>query len=212
MVEFCKLWKRPRPDPPAGEIERFFQYYATTRAYVLAESTLIGNRLTWIITINGFLFASAGLIIQQRMEHADFWVRTDALLGIVCIVAIAINILGWFTIHAAQRAGEAVNQIFLDTCERRYAVTHARNAETATIIHGPGGYDLPGIRGGGELRNVTQGHRASRWIPRIFAYGWLLIIACCIGFEFVQSQAATGCNSPSAAATAQPPSVSVILH
>jgi hypothetical protein len=177
------LNRPPASRPSKEEVDHFFQYYAAARAYVMSESTLIGNRVTWIITINGFLFASAGLIFQQWVEHPEFKVDAIRLFLVVCIVALLINILGWLTIHAAQQAGEAVEKIFETPGGRNYWVEPAPNNKSATIVHGPGGYRMPGIRGGGEKRNVRNGHLASFCIPWVFAAGWTAFIICGLGGE-----------------------------
>jgi hypothetical protein len=48
---------------PPEESERLYAIY---RQYLMNEANLINARLTWLLTIQGFLFATYGLIVASQ--------------------------------------------------------------------------------------------------------------------------------------------------
>lgn len=172
------------------DIEQFFKYYEICRTYVLAESTLIGNRLNWILTINGFMMTASGLIFKSiydgDLHNSDFSVLNHGpilcIFAIICVVGVIVNYYGSRTIEVAQSAGAAVDETMKIAVGYKYKIaqfefqlqrkfrTERRKANYILIK----GYPVPGIRGGGDTKNVDHGHAASRRIPQIFLGMWLI--------------------------------------
>jgi hypothetical protein len=45
--------------------------YELFRDYVKHQDSLINNRLSWLLTIHGFLYATYGFTIQKKLEVAQ---------------------------------------------------------------------------------------------------------------------------------------------
>lgn len=71
------FWRRQTPETPFGTISQLgstldqseaIKLYEVFRDYLKHEDALVNNRLTWTLTIQGFLFAAYGLSIQKRLD------------------------------------------------------------------------------------------------------------------------------------------------
>src|SRR5271169_5831898 len=58
----CDFHVVPSDNPAVSEI---LTYYERMRSYVEHEDGLINSRLTWSLTIHGFLFASYGILLAK---------------------------------------------------------------------------------------------------------------------------------------------------
>lgn len=109
--------------------------YETFRKYIQHEDSLINNRLNWMLTIHGFLYASYALVLTKQLETLTLltnnWLRTqrlppppfiDAIAGeyallsgftlAVALVGLTISSLGTVSIRAAIRSISDVARIF----------------------------------------------------------------------------------------------------
>jgi hypothetical protein len=96
--------------------------------------------------------------------------QAELFLLTICIVGIAIGILGWLSIRAAQLASHAVEDMFNSATVKAHKVIHKGG-----VVNGyatKDGHVLPLIRGGGIMNSIRYGHRASWWLPLLFAVSW----------------------------------------
>lgn len=119
------------------------EFYKATRAYIEHEDGLINNRLTWALTIHGFLYASFALTAQKIVEIREKSISTckparlkaffpdttltcaDHLanltyplvltLILIAVVGVFISGIAYLSIKAAQSAIEGICQIFPDS-------------------------------------------------------------------------------------------------
>lgn len=157
------------------------EHYKIFRDYVEHEDELIANRLSWNITIQGFLFATYGLSIQKLTEvltpHGTYGpvsripleLKSLQWLTIVLpVFGMLISGISFFGVQAAQNAIEGLNEIW------------------ARVPKPEGSPLLPELTGGATrqsskigskqnpARGANQNHSKGFWAPKIFP---LLFIA-----------------------------------
>jgi len=126
--------------PPLVHDDVNIKIYEVFRDYIKHEDNLINNRLTWILTIHGFLYATYGLTMQKKMEIAQkiasdlttpaaprsyndysqiaglchtLWL-SDRFLICISIIGLVISICGSTSIIAAVFASGRITTIFQD--------------------------------------------------------------------------------------------------
>ena len=57
--------------PPGPGLDDWIKIYGVFRDYVKHGDSLINNRLSWLLSIHGFLYATYGLTIQKKLEIAQ---------------------------------------------------------------------------------------------------------------------------------------------
>jgi hypothetical protein len=172
--------------------------YNLFRDYVKHEDDLINNRLMWILSIHGFLYATYGFTIQKKLEVArQLAVDTKDLtrehflcyfqkanlsisvaqieLFLACIVIVGffISFVGLVSIAAARAAQYSVRDIFhcqfTNTHRQRYGAEH-------TFKFGNNGKEIivPSITGGGAPQTHKRGAISPIWIPSILMASWIV--------------------------------------
>jgi hypothetical protein len=53
---------------PESQFEARIKLYEGFREYIKHEDDLIGNRVTWLAQIHGFLYATYGFTLQKKLE------------------------------------------------------------------------------------------------------------------------------------------------
>jgi hypothetical protein len=178
-------------------LDRYIRFYELFRSYVRHEDNLINNRLTWILTIHGFLYATYGFTLQKELEvigalrspAAPFicYSLFQAQMFLLCIavVGLSISFFGWRSIRAAKRAAVSVDAVFRKNTTIQTNERIART-ETAHWIDPPswsedthihvisGIYKVPAILGGGHPYSVNVGVSASITIPSILLSSWVI--------------------------------------
>jgi hypothetical protein len=101
--------------------------YETFRNYARHEDNLINNRVMWLLSIHGFLYATYGLTVQKRLEIVEkislnvstmldapakiaaykFDNNLSASLGSIELFLILISVIGLFISILAQRSIKA---------------------------------------------------------------------------------------------------------
>ena len=51
-----------------GTVSELLTYYERIRSYVVHEDDLISSRLTWSLTVHGFLFAAFGILESKIVD------------------------------------------------------------------------------------------------------------------------------------------------
>ena len=185
-------------------LEKYLPLYKIHREYLIQESSLINNRLTWILTIHGFLYATYGLTLQKELEIIDkiknydtFAIRhkpacymlgqVELFLAFISIIGAAISYFGWVSIMSAQRANTNVASVFDDKANKAHKQSPDKDEKGNSIrktYETLDGYILPGLRGGGDDINVADGYVASRIIPLFLFGGWTLSLAVLLWIGF----------------------------
>ena len=80
------------------------EFYKIIRDYITHEDSLINNRLTWLLAIQGLLFTAYGLSIREATRTADL----VSLISLLKILGILTSFLGFTGILAAVLAIEKV--------------------------------------------------------------------------------------------------------
>jgi hypothetical protein len=189
-----------RPMPIS--LDKAISIYGVFRDYVKHEDGLINYRLTWLLTINGFLYATYGLTIHKKLEVAqkiadvmrehpnlDFecYVRGGSLaisiaqielflLGII-FVGIIISTLGLVSIVAAQRAAVSVRNLFHG--QYKSIMTSMYGAEFLFVLGNTNAEYIvvPSIVGGGKKRLDFHGFLSPVAIPIILIVSWIFAAA-----------------------------------
>ena len=199
---------RPRTPPQSStssllnnvEITDWINVYGLFRDYVKHEDGLINNRLLWILTIHGFLYATYGFTVQKKLEvahelandtsgfshHAFLCYLQGANLAvaiaqielfIVCIglVGLCISFIGLISIRAAGTAQNSIRDIFnfqFNTFNRQ------QDNSQHTFLIGTEGRQIivPSITGGGVPGAHGSGLISPVFIPVILLISWAIAL------------------------------------
>jgi hypothetical protein len=148
-------------------------HYKIFRDYVEHEDGLINNRLMWNITIQGFLFATYGFSVQKLAEvQASNGTESIGGTGVFALrwLIIILPILGSFVSYYSWRGVRAAQK----------AIGRLEDTWT-TITKPPDGPRLPGLTGGGDEANHTEGFLAPKVFPWIFVVAWVLLLISYLG-------------------------------
>lgn len=174
-------------------------YYGQLRDYVKHEDELINSRLSWSLTIDGFLFTAYGVLLGQAFGiEAKSTVAAAAsgavpflfflALPIVAVGAV-ISIFSRNSITAAHNAIQYLNAIAHDGAlkidpgsvaadDRRYYVTElAQPAVVHALVDAPDDLiRLPRIISGGDRFEYTRGgHAYYLALPIVMLGVWILL-------------------------------------
>lgn len=162
----------------------YLAFYATFRDYAKHEDNLVNNRLTWILTIHGFLYATYGFTLQKELEvlyrpdkpiaDACYTLSQSYIfLFIITLVGATISIVGFLSIRAAKRSLEYLDTIFQrNTIHVSINFDSKKRKDPRTHLFA-GQFDFPSIQGGGRRSSIWSGFAASTAIPLILLGSWL---------------------------------------
>jgi hypothetical protein len=139
-------------------ITHLIQVYGAFRDYAKHEDELINRRLSWNLTLQGFLFAAYGLRSQVAAAGSKESPRFKALSYVFPFVGAFVAYLVYKSIRAAQLAIDGVRCKWID------GVSHSLREL------------LPGHTGGGNLKAVKWGERPQKGIPLVIIAAWVAII------------------------------------
>jgi len=144
------------------------EYFQIFREYRMCEQNLLNHRITWNLTIQGFLFATFGFCVQKLLEleaggdpakidqaryaaeqHLRFLVNTVSVLGIVLSMVI-----------------------LLAMCAAGIVLWTLGNAWAKIDEHPP---YLPNPAGAGKPLAVLLGFCPPIVIPVVFIFVWVFI-------------------------------------
>ena len=140
------------------------EQYKLFREYVEHEDTLIDNRLSWSINIQGFLFLTYGYSVHKLAElHKE---SMDAKLGPLYILIVVLPIMGAvigaFSVAGVRAAANAIGRLKI-----RWDGIVAEHPEKLFLQE---------LTGGGDEKAHGMGLRAPRWFPWIFVIAWALLL------------------------------------
>ena len=125
------------------------------RQYVMNEADLINARLTWLLTIQGFLFGTYGLIVASQKPWFPW--ALSVLRWLPCF-GTALSLLAFVSIYAARLAANTL-------CEKWEKLPHS---DTFNVL-------MPKIRGGGHPWTPMLGYTAAMLIPWALCAIWVVL-------------------------------------
>jgi hypothetical protein len=92
-------------------------YYNLMRDYVKHEDGLINSRLTWSLTVHGFLLTSFGLFSKSSDLYAEFTRASTVAnplvhgfeIAFLCFAQVLVTVLGWFVARSSLGAIRAAH-------------------------------------------------------------------------------------------------------
>jgi hypothetical protein len=103
-------------NPATLSFVELFAYYERLRGYVQHEDGLINSRLTWSLTIHGFLFAIYGLLASKAVDvMSSAKPLVDAVYGLLIVQIIAAGIgtlVGYYSREAIVASHNALQHLF----------------------------------------------------------------------------------------------------
>jgi hypothetical protein len=170
--------------------------YQVFREYLQHEDGLANNRLSWMLSIHGFLYASYAFTIQTKLQVAQrinfdllthspgadseghagsnpvsfliasIW-QVDSVIFLICLVGFFISLVALVSIRAAGKANETILKVF----EKQFGVQSAFGAPETVLVANK--LILPTIAGGGDRQNIPRGFLSAAWIPVFLMTGWV---------------------------------------
>jgi len=168
-------------------------YYGQLRAYVQHEDGLINSRLTWSLTIHGFLFALFGIITGKSVDllaalHEHPTVKSPDPLasgilpiwGVLATVSLVGLLVGYFSREAIVGAHNALQH--LSVIAHRSGplqippplTESADPTSTGASTTQFGSARLPRIIGGGAaLEHTVSASQFYLWLPVVMMIAWV---------------------------------------
>ena len=160
-----------------------FDTYKLFRQKCESENTLTNNRLTWLFTIHGFLFAAYALCLQSKgylliqltQPLLQASLRTDLQGGIDRLAdATRLMALTGILVSLCVLSATTAAQLALWTLHTRWKRTDIDHKADATR-YGMVATDLPGLLGGGRLVAFWLGLVPPVALPFVFIVIWLVV-------------------------------------
>ena len=142
-----------------SENSNVLELYKIMRGYINHEDSLINNRLTWLLTIQGLLFTGYGLALRETTKSSDL----ISLIFILKGLGLATSFLGFTGILAASLAIREV--------ERKWLSIKPKDLLTHSIAD-----QLPDVTGGGNRLVHFLGSFTPLSIPSIFFVAWFNLL------------------------------------
>jgi hypothetical protein len=137
--------------------------YDRVRGQVEHENELYNQRIIWLITMQAFLYATIGLLMQAKLQPgAEGWAnQIDGFIALVCVLGTLVALVCRRLLHNAGAALRAM---------RARWESVAKDAPEDVLKYFPhvSGGDGADLRG----RLFRSAH-----LPAFFAVGWLIAAA-----------------------------------
>jgi hypothetical protein len=135
------------------------QYYGIIRGQIEHEDNLVGQRLSWFVGAQAFLFTAYAITVGNAGRSPEPWVydRTKLLLFLIPVTSILTCVLIYMTVIAGLIAIAHL---------RRLYKTFADHSETT---------GLPPVQG--FRRTQLLGQAAPLFVPVVFFVVWLILLA-----------------------------------
>lgn len=147
--------------------------YARLRGQLEHETQLYNQRIVWLITIQAFLFATVGLVVQAMTQStAGTWMaRLEGLLLTVCGLGAVVALI------SNQALGNASAAI--DKLSRHW---NTRSAEFSPDLLRY--YPHPHGNDGQKSKSIML---SSRHIPKYFLIAWLAVALVFFGYQLTEA-------------------------
>lgn len=181
-------WRRDLTDEKCEkDINLFIKIYQLHRDYIIHEDVLINNRITWMLSIHGFLYASYGLVLAQLINSSqnldklchnvvEYFGLIHGVLFLFIITGIGMGVscFGLCSIMAAKEATAKVAHVFDKFAEiNNHKIEYNKN-RTKRHYEVSEKYNFPHVIGGGVVRSVEGGGLASIMVPSTLIIAWLI--------------------------------------
>jgi hypothetical protein len=147
------------------------------RDYMKHEDDLLNHRTTWLLVIQGFLFATLGVLGEWILPNkTPDLLRTERqfLVFVLAIVGLTIASVAYLSIKAANDA--------IDSLEKKWNNLRIRYE----------GWELlPDIAGGGHPKAKGRGKKPALWIPRVIFLAWLAVLGMAVKDKIYTEKAET---------------------
>jgi hypothetical protein len=171
----------------------------TARAYIQHEDQLVNNRTSWMLTVNGLLFAALGVILPKIVDESVLLVGEKAVpanlvvvslycffVFCLCVVGAGISQIGHDALKAAYQATAAIKDICnhsfsngeIDTGKQKYEVCHCADGKLEC--------DLPMLTRGGVIQkeDSTQ-HIRYGYVDLLIVIWWVFGLLDIIAYVMV---------------------------
>lgn len=135
------------------------ELYKITRTYITHEDSLINNRLTWLLTIQGLLFTAYGLALRETVKSSEL----VSLIFLLKILGIMTSFLGLTGILAAVFS---IREI-----EQKWQSFKPQNLISSSLVD-----NLPDITGGGSQVAHILGGFTPISLVSIFFVAWFSLL------------------------------------
>ena len=143
------------------ELKGLFELY---RDYMKHEDDLINQRSTWHLVLQGFLFATLGVIGEWPVAPGPDRLYLERWF-LVYVLAVAGAVIAGFAYVSVKAANDSINSL----CSKWHAILGTYELETKAY--------LPALAGGGHPDAMKNGKRPAMRIPLVIACAWVLIFA-----------------------------------
>jgi len=150
---------QPVPDEPKPH-----ETYEAFRSYVRHEDSLVNSRLSWNLTVQGFLFAGYGVLAQKAFE---FCADGKTPIGPFNSLRSTMLVLGLLGVMISLTS-------FVGICAANMATRKVRKQWQAKIDASPKLKGLfPALTGGGARGAEAAGQIPQFFLPVLFILAWL---------------------------------------
>jgi hypothetical protein len=135
------------------------QYYTIIRGQIEHEDNLIGQRLSYFVAAQSFLFTAYAITLSNFSPNHITWVSTrmKVLLILIPVAAVLTCALIYMTVIAGLIAMSDLRRLYRE---------HADHSAAA---------GLPPVQG--YRRAQLMGQAAPIFVPLVFIAGWLIVLA-----------------------------------
>jgi hypothetical protein len=135
------------------------RYYGIIRGQIEHEDNLVGQRLSWFVGAQAFLFTAYAITVGNAGRSPEPWVydRTKLLLFLIPVTSILTCVMIYVTVIAGVIAIRDLRQLNRDFADH--------SATTG----------LPPVQG--YRRTQVLGQAAPLFIPLIFFVVWVILLA-----------------------------------
>jgi hypothetical protein len=150
-------------NPATLSFAELFAYYERLRGYVQHEDGLINSRLTWSLTIHGFLFAIYGLLASKAVDvMSSAKPLVEAVYGLLIVQMIAAGIgtlVGYYSREAIVASHNALQHLFtIATAEGILQIPSPSTTSSAAIPVGAQAVNPASMVGITPGSRVMAGH------------------------------------------------------
>jgi len=134
------------------------RYYSIIRGQIEHEDNLLGQRLSWLVGAQSFLFTAYAITVSNSGPNHASWVtdRMHLLLTLIPVTAVTTCLLIYITVIAGLIAIADLRRLY-----RSYT------GHSATI-------GLPPVQG--YRRTQLLGQAAPLFVPIVFVVGWSIVL------------------------------------
>lgn len=147
------------------------EVYALYRDYIKHEDSLIRDRITWNLTIQGFLFAAYALVLQTHLSPnqpiTDWWVE----IFLVMVHSVVIPVVGYVLARESQGAVAAATAA-IHNLELSHNAFEAQFSQDDLRQHPS--LPLPLVTRGG-IPEVDRGHAYTLYVPSVVMAAWVAV-------------------------------------